>query len=126
MGTFPDRFFDFRRAPHSSHGLSLEGYIESNIASGTSYNYMWKVTLGLSLWRPILVAFYTAVYLVPFTFPAMFHLKAFQRRMALIIAIVAGVALAFFSSSLLQPGPLNSSFVLPRACLTAGLCFSRS
>jgi hypothetical protein len=80
---------------------------------------VWKVTVGLNLWRPILVAFYAAVYLVPFTFPAMFRLKAFPRRMALTIAIVAGVVLAFFSSSLLQPGPLNS-FIRTAARLPHG------
>jgi hypothetical protein len=78
------------------------------VASGSSYDQMWKAKVGLNLSRPMIVAFYATVYLVPFTFPAMFRLKAPQRRVALFIAVLGGLGVSYFSSLFLQPGPLNS------------------
>jgi hypothetical protein len=69
---------------------------------------MWKATVGLNLTRPLIVAFYTAVYLVPLTFPTMYRMKASRRLRALLTAVVGGAAIAYFSSVFLQPGPLNS------------------
>jgi len=85
-----------------------KGISSPGMATGTSYDHVWKAAVGLNLSRPIIVAFYAAVYLVPFTFPAMFCLKASQRRVALLIAVLGGVGIAYFSSLFLQPGPLNS------------------
>jgi len=78
------------------------------MATGTSYDHAWKATVGLNLSRPMIVAFYAAVYLLPFTFPAMFYLKASQRRISLFIAALGGIGIAYFSALFLQPGPLNS------------------
>jgi hypothetical protein len=88
--------------------LIWKGISSPGMATGTSYDHMWKATVGLNLLRPVIVAFYSAVYLVPFTFPAMFLLKAAERRNALCIAVVGGLGIAYFSSLFLQPGPLNS------------------
>jgi hypothetical protein len=88
--------------------LVWRGISSPGIATGTSYNHMWTATIGINLPRPIIVSFYVAVYLVPFTFPAMFRLKTSQRRIALIIAVLGGVSIAYFSPLFLQPGPLNS------------------
>jgi hypothetical protein len=54
------------------------------------------------------VAFYTAVYLSPLTFPAMFQMKLSLRRRALLIAVLGGAVLTYFNALFLQPGPLNS------------------
>jgi len=78
------------------------------VASGTSYDHVWRASAGLNLWRPIIVAFYTAIYLVPLTFPAMFQLRGSRRRLALLFAVLGGAAITPFSSLFLQPGPLNS------------------
>jgi hypothetical protein len=85
-----------------------KGISSPGMATGTSYDHMWKATVGLNLARPLVVAFYTAVYLVPLTFPTMFQMKASRRQRALLIAVLGGAVITFFSSMFLQPGPLNS------------------
>ena len=85
-----------------------KGISSPGMAAGTSYNHMWTATIGLNLTRPFVVAFYTAVYLVPLTFPAMFRLKTFQRLTALLIAVLGAAGITYFSALFLQPGPLNS------------------
>jgi hypothetical protein len=88
--------------------LVWKGFSSPGIASGTSYDNMWKATVGLNLTRPMVVAFYTAVYLVPLTFPAMLRRNASMRWKALVIAVLGGAVVAYFSDMFLQPGPLNS------------------
>jgi hypothetical protein len=88
--------------------LVWRGISSPGMATGTSYDHMWKATVGLNLSRPIVVAFYTALYLVPLTFPAMFRLKTSHRRGALLIAALGGAVIAYFNTLFLQPGPLNS------------------
>jgi hypothetical protein len=87
--------------------LVWKGISSPAIATGASYNHMWTATVGLNLSRPIIVAFYVPVYLVPFTFPAMFCLKTSRRRIALFLAVFGGGAISYFSSIFLQPGPLS-------------------
>jgi hypothetical protein len=89
-------------------GLVWNGISSPGMASGSSYDHMWRAAVGVNLLRPIVVGFYTAVYLVPLTFPAMFQLKASQRNAALLIAVLGGVGITYFDSFFLQPGPLNS------------------
>ena len=78
------------------------------VATGASYDHAWQAAVGWNFSRPIVVAFYSALYLVPLTFPAMFRLKTSQRRVALFLAVLGGAGIAYFSSLFLQPGPLNS------------------
>jgi hypothetical protein len=85
-----------------------KGISSPGMATGTSYDYMWKATVDLNLTRPPVVAFYSAVYLLPFTFPTMFQMKVSQRRRTLLIAVLGGAAITYFNSLFLQPGPLNS------------------
>jgi hypothetical protein len=87
--------------------LVWKGISSPGMVSGTSYSNL-KATVGLNFSRPLIAAFYSAVYLVPLTFPAIFHLKGSQRRAALLFAIFAGAVITLLRSSLLQPGPLNS------------------
>ncbi len=88
--------------------LVWKGISSPGMATGTSYNHTWKATVGRNLSRPIVVAFYVAAYLLPLTFPAMFQLKASQRRIGLLVAVLGGIGVTYFSSLFLQPGPLNS------------------
>ncbi len=88
--------------------LVWKGISSPGMATGRSYNHTWKATVGGNLSRPPVVAFYVAAYLLPFTFPAMFQLKASQRRIGLLVAVMGGIGVTYFSSLFLQPGPLNS------------------
>jgi hypothetical protein len=78
------------------------------VASGATYGHTWRASAGLNLSRPIIVAFYTAMYLVPLTFPVMFQLRGSRRRLAVLFAVMGGAAITLSSSLFLQPGPLNS------------------
>ena len=85
--------------------LVWKGISSPGMATGTSYNHTWKATVGGNL---SVVAFYIAAYLLPFSFPAMFQLRASQRRIGLLVAVMGGIGVTYFSSLFLQPGPLNS------------------
>jgi hypothetical protein len=98
--------------------LIWKGISSPGMVAGTSYTNL-KATVGLNFFRPLIAAFYSAVYLVPLSFPTIFRLKGSQRRVALVFAILAGAVITLLRSSLLQPGPLNSLIQfasrLPRA-----------
>ncbi len=87
--------------------LVWKGLSSPGMVSGMSYG-TWKSRVGVNLLRPIVAAFYTALYLVPLTFPAMLRLRSAHRSRALLFAGLGGIGAALFSSSLLQPGPLRS------------------
>jgi hypothetical protein len=78
------------------------------VATGASYDHTWKASVGLNLSRPIVVAFYTALYLLPLTFSAMLRTKGSRRRIALLLAVLGGTGITYFHALFLQPGPLNS------------------
>jgi hypothetical protein len=88
--------------------LVWKGISSPGMATGTSYDHMWKAAVGLNLFRPIVVTFYGAVYLLPLTFPAMFRMEGPRRRIAILFAVLGGAVVTIFSSLVLQPGPLNS------------------
>lgn len=88
--------------------LAWKGISSPGIQSGTSYNMMYRAGAGLNFTRPVIAALYVGLYLVPVTFPLMLRIKSAQRWKALAVAVLGGIASAWFSESLLQPGPLNS------------------
>jgi hypothetical protein len=77
------------------------------MATGTSYN-IWKAGVGWNLFRPIVATFYSCFYLVPLTFPVLWHVRHAARWRALLVASLGGVVAAYSRSSLLQPGPLQT------------------
>jgi hypothetical protein len=83
-------------------GLSSPGMV-----SGSSYAN-WRATVGMNFHRPIIAAFYVALYFLPLTFPAMLLLRPKQRWRALLIAALGGLGAVHFMPTLLQPGPFNS------------------
>jgi Dolichyl-phosphate-mannose-protein mannosyltransferase len=64
--------------------------------------------VGLNFAKPTIAAFYSLFYLVPLTFPAMRSVKASSRARVLLVSLVGGGAAGYFSSFLLQPGPLHT------------------
>jgi hypothetical protein len=84
------------------HGFSSPG-----MAMGTSYPG-WQAGVGLSLFRPLIAAFYTAFYLVPLTLPAALRAKTPYRWQIIVSALLGGVLVARFGRSMLQPGPLRT------------------
>jgi hypothetical protein len=47
--------------------LAWKGISSPDMATGTSYDHMWKAAVGLNLFRPIVVTFYGAVYAAYFS-----------------------------------------------------------
>jgi hypothetical protein len=84
-----------------------KGLTSPGMVSGSSYNN-WTATVGGNLRRPIVTAFYIALYSLPWTFPAMLRLRPEQRWRALLVAVLGGLGAIHFISTLLQPGPFNS------------------
>jgi hypothetical protein len=84
-----------------------KGFSSPGMANGTSYAG-WNASVGIDFFRPVITAFYTAVYFLPFTFPAMKLAKTIRRWWAIAIALAGGIAAGYEGSFLIQPGPLNT------------------
>jgi hypothetical protein len=87
--------------------LVWKGLSSPGMVSGKSYG-TWQSALGVSFLRPGVAVFYTLLYFVPFTFPAMLRLRPAQSWPALVAALLGGISAAFFGLHFLQPGPFAS------------------
>lgn len=87
--------------------LAWKGLSSPSIASGASYT-QWKAAVGLNFTRPLTAAFDLAVWLVPLTFPAIWHLQSNERWIALCGSLGVGITVARFREILVQPGPVHS------------------
>jgi hypothetical protein len=83
------------------------GITSPGMASGASYSN-YQAGWGLAIFRPVDVAFYTALYLLPLSFPAMWQIPEKVRWPLLPAALAGGLAAAHFSEYLVNPGPLHS------------------
>lgn len=88
--------------------LVWKGIANPSIESGASYNMMYKASAGLNLTRPLIAALRVGVYLVPFTFPLAIRVKSSYRWFFVAVSAVGGILAAYWTESLLQPGPLNT------------------
>lgn len=84
-----------------------KGFSSPGMATMTSYSN-WQSALGLNFSRPVIAAFYVAVYLVPLSFPAMVTVKREMRVPGLVAAVLGGTMAGYFGDSLLTPGPLHT------------------
>jgi hypothetical protein len=87
--------------------LVWHGITSPSMASGASYSN-YQAGVGVAWFRPIVVIFYTLLYLVPFSFPAMFRLSLPRFWPALLASALVGVLATHFRTLLLDPGPLHS------------------
>jgi hypothetical protein len=87
--------------------LTWRGITSPGMASGASYSN-YQAGWGLAIFRPVDVAFYTALYLLPLSFPAMWQIPEKVRWPLLPAALAGGLAAAHFSEYLVNPGPLHS------------------
>jgi hypothetical protein len=83
------------------------GASSPSMAAGTSYAD-YHAGLGLNVGRPVIAGFYTLLYLVPLSFPAMAHLRFRKHWPALTAAVIAALLAVYFKGFLVQPGPVNS------------------
>lgn len=83
------------------------GASSPSMAAGISYAD-YHADLGLNAGRPVIAGFYTLLYLVPLSFPAMAHLRIRKHWPALIAAVIAAFLAVYFNGFLVQPGPVNS------------------
>lgn len=101
-------FLALSLVPFLSLVLVWKGIASPSIETGASYNMMYKASAGLNLTRPLVVALRVGVYLVPFTFPLAVRVKSSYRLLMVAISLAGGVVAAYWTESLLQPGPLNT------------------
>jgi hypothetical protein len=87
--------------------LAWKGMSSPGMASGASYQN-WRAAVGLSFSRPVIAAFYAALYLFPFTFPLTLRFRSVYRKWLIAVAILGSGVAAYFMRTLLQPGPLAS------------------
>jgi hypothetical protein len=87
--------------------LIWKGATSPGMAAGTSYP-PFIARIGFASTRPLIATFYTAFYLLPLTAPAGFRVKLSHPWPVALIALCAGLVAGYFSSSILQPGPLHT------------------
>jgi hypothetical protein len=86
-----------------------KGATSPGVAAGVTYTN-WQVKVGANVFRPVTALIYSAVYIVPLTFPLMLRWNLSRRWREIGIAVLAGLAAARFHQQTLQPGPLRSAF----------------
>ena len=92
--------------------------------SGTSYAN-WNSGVGLNIVRPVISAFYLAIYLVPLGFPAAFLLNRKQFLISFVVACIGAVILCLTGEGFLQWGPIRSLAVFAgRFPLGAQICLA--
>jgi hypothetical protein len=87
--------------------LVWKGISSPGMEAGT-LDTTYRVGVGLAWLRPIQVIFYTALYLVPYSFPAMWGINRTRRWPVLAGALAVGFVASYFRDYLVNPGPLHS------------------
>jgi hypothetical protein len=88
--------------------FAWKGITNPSIESGSSYNGMYRASLGLNFVRPVIALSRISFYLFWLTFPAMFRVGSWRRWVLLALSGLSGVAAAHWHEALLEPGPLNT------------------
>lgn len=100
-----------------------KGITSPGMAAGTSFGKI-QAGIGLNFLRPVDVAFYVALYLVPFTLPAIWRPPVVRNWRAILFASLVGLVATHFRIALVNPGPLHSLLEgASRIPLAAGLLF---
>jgi hypothetical protein len=90
------------------------------MATGTSYP-RFHAGLGLNFLKPLVAAFCTGFYLIPFTFPAMKCIHSGRRWKALLAAAMIGVAAVPFRIDLVNLGILHAVLKFASRAPAAGI-----
>lgn len=87
--------------------FAWRGITSPNMASGTSYrNY--HAAVGIAWFRPVVVTFFAAAYLVPYSFPAMWRVSMKRRWPGLLAALLVGLVATYLRDSFLDLGILHT------------------
>lgn len=87
--------------------VTWRGVTSPGIATGRSYNN-YHAAVGLALFRPVVVTLFAAVYLVPYSFPAMWLAPLKRRWLALVGSFLIGFVAARFRDSFFDMGLLHT------------------
>jgi hypothetical protein len=77
------------------------------MAAGIAYKAL-KSQVGLNVMRPLIAAWYLAIYLLPLTFPATLGLSRKFKVWAAMLAFIGSAIGVLLISDLLQPGPVKA------------------
>lgn len=83
------------------------GVTSPGMATGMSYSFIVQ-RLGFAWFRPIVVTLFAAIYLVPYSFPAMWRVSLKRRWPAILSALLAGLVATYFRDSFLVLGLLHT------------------
>jgi hypothetical protein len=98
--------------------LAWKGFTSPGMATGISYSN-YHASVGLAWFRPVVVTLFAAIYLVPYSLPAMWRVLRKWRLLALLSALLAGLVATYFRDSFLGAGLLHT-FVSAASRLPAG------
>jgi len=87
--------------------LTWKGLASPGMETGTSYSN-YQIGVGLAWFRPVVVIFFAAVYLLPYSFPAMGRVSLKRRWPALLSALLVGFVATYFRNSFLSLGILHT------------------
>jgi hypothetical protein len=86
----------------------MGGLTSPGIATGMSYSNCQHAEVEIAWFRPVTVALFVAIYLVPYSFPAMWQVSLKRRWPALLSAMLVGLVAAYFRDSFLDLGLLHT------------------
>jgi hypothetical protein len=90
--------------------LAWRGVTSPGIATGKSYSN-YHAAAGFALFRPVVVILFAAIYLVPYSFPAMLLAPLKRRWPAVLSSLLIGSAATHFRDSFLDMGLLHTLVV---------------
>ncbi len=83
------------------------GFTSPDMATGISYSN-YHASVGLAWSRPVVMALFTAIYLVPYSFPALWRVSTKRRWPALLSAFLVGFVATYFRDTFLVLGLLHT------------------
>ncbi len=102
--------------------LTWRGITSPGTATGASYgNY--HAGVGFNWFRPVVVIFFVTVYLLPYSFPAMWRVSLKRRWPALLSALLVGFVATYFRDSILDLGLLHTLVQAASRIPTGGAVF---
>jgi hypothetical protein len=87
--------------------LTWKGITSPGTATGASYSN-YHAGIGFAWFRPVVVIFFVTVYLLAYSFPAIWRVSLSRRWPALLSALLVGLVATYFRDSFLDLGLLHT------------------
>ena len=87
--------------------LIWRGFTSPRMATGSSYSN-YHASVELAWFRPVVVTLFAAIYLVPYSFPALWQVSLKRRWTALLSAFLVAFVATYFKDTFLELGLLHT------------------